>query len=72
MPAPEYALRRYKRVRVNGDAPMPGGKQSSPRPLPLDRNPDGMEQETLRAPAASTGRGPQGKATVDSIVAGVS
>jgi len=45
MPAPEYALRRYKRVRVNGDAHMPGGKQSSPRPLPLDRNPDGMEQK---------------------------
>ena len=23
----------------------PGGKKSSPRPLPLDRNPDGMEQK---------------------------
>jgi len=29
-----------------------------------------MEQETLRVPAARIGRGPQGKAAVDSMVAG--
>jgi hypothetical protein len=34
MPAPEYAGRS-----------KPGGKKSSPRPLPLDWNPDGMEQK---------------------------
>ena len=71
MPAPEYAGRH-----------KPGGKKSSPRPLPSDWNPDGMEQKPfelrqhrvralLRARAYDDGRGPQGKAAVESIVAGV-
>lgn len=43
MPAPEYAGRSEK----------PGGKKSSPRPLPHDRNPDGMEQENPSSPGRS-------------------
>jgi len=73
MPAPEYALPRYSRVRINGT--LTCLEESSLRRVRFPAsagNPDGMEQETLRAPAASNGRGPQGKATVDSIVAGVS
>jgi hypothetical protein len=57
MPAPGYALPRYSRVRVNGDAQRPGGKKSSPRPLPQDWNPDGMEQKPfeLRQQAMAEG-----------------
>jgi hypothetical protein len=62
MPAPEYAG-RYKCLEERSlrRARFPA----------LAGNPDGMEQETLRAPAASNRRGPQGKVTVESIVAGV-
>ena len=81
MPAPEHALHGYSQFRVNGDTAKPGGKQSSPRPLPLKWNPDGMEQKPFElrqhrvralhgACAYDGGRGPQGKVTVDSIVAG--
>jgi len=34
MPASEHALPRDSRVRINGTLQMPGGKKSSPRPLP--------------------------------------
>ena len=69
-------------VQDKGDTPMPGGKQSSPRPLARLGGDSGRDGAiTLRAPATGAGsartrakndrRGPQGKAAVDSIVAGV-
>jgi len=75
-PSPRFAAQDKR------DTPKPGGKQSSPRPLARlggDSGRDGAE--TLRVPAtAGVGstsspayadrRGPQGKAAVDSIVAG--
>ena len=60
MPAPEYAGRSHA-WRKEVFAASASARSESGR--------DGAE--TLRAPAASNGRGPQGKATVDSIVAGV-
>ena len=58
----EYAGRR-----------APGGEKSSPRPLSRPGGDSGRDgAATLRVPARTDRRGPQGKATVESIVAGVS
>src|ERR1700739_417294 len=51
----------------------PGGEKSSPRPLPRPGGDSGRDgAATLRVPARTDRRGPQGKATVEAIVAGVS
>jgi len=50
---------------------LPGGRKSSPRSLPRlggDSGRDGAA--TLRVPVEINRRGPQGKVTVESIVAG--
>ena len=70
MPAPEYALPRESRVRINGTLnAWRKAVFAASASAQLESGRDGAE--TLRAPAASIGRGPQGKATVELIVAGV-
>jgi hypothetical protein len=59
--------------RARGCGTLTGLEESSLRHVRFPATagkPDGMEQETLRVPAARIGRGPQGKAAVDSIAAG--
>ena len=60
----EIACSRQSERSTSG----PEERKSSPRPLSSDRRPDGMEQKPYESRPSAMGRGPQGKATVRTVL----